>query len=43
MAVLERVRLAPLRDQKVSELSHGNQRKLEVAMLIALDAGGLHV
>jgi branched-chain amino acid transport system ATP-binding protein len=37
MAVLERVRLDRLRDQKVSELSHGNQRKLEVAMLIALD------
>lgn len=37
MAVLERVRLDGLRDQKVSELSHGNQRKLEVAMLIALD------
>lgn len=37
MAVLERVRLDTLRDQQVSELSHGNQRKLEVAMLIALD------
>jgi branched-chain amino acid transport system ATP-binding protein len=37
MAVLERVRLDGLHDQKVSELSHGNQRKLEVAMLIALD------
>jgi len=37
MAVLSRVRLDGLRDQKVSELSHGNQRKLEVAMLIALD------
>lgn len=37
MAVLERVRMDTLRDQKVSELSHGNQRKLEVAMLIALD------
>jgi branched-chain amino acid transport system ATP-binding protein len=37
MAVLERVRLDTLKDQKVSELSHGNQRKLEVAMLIALD------
>ncbi|SDX85753.1 ABC transporter ATP-binding protein [Citreimonas salinaria] len=36
-AVLERVRLDRLRDQLVSELSHGNQRKLEVAMLIALD------
>tara|TARA_R110002072_G_scaffold90799_2_gene203017 strand:- start:873 stop:1637 length:765 start_codon:yes stop_codon:yes gene_type:complete len=37
LAVLERVKLGALRDQKVSELSHGNQRKLEVAMLIALD------
>jgi len=37
MAVLERVRLDRLKDQPVSALSHGNQRKLEVAMLIALD------
>lgn len=37
MAVLERANLASHRDQLVSELSHGNQRKLEVAMLIALD------
>ena len=37
MAVLERVRLDRVRGQKVSELSHGNHRKLEVAMLIALD------
>ena len=37
MAVLDRVRLDTLKDQNVSELSHGNQRKLEVAMLIALD------
>ncbi len=37
MSVLERVRLDDLRDQTVSELSHGNQRKLEVAMLIAID------
>lgn len=37
MAVLERVRLHNLADHKVGELSHGNQRKLEVAMLIALD------
>lgn len=37
MAVLERVRLDTLQDQPVAELSHGNQRKLEVAMLIALD------
>lgn len=35
--VLCRVRLQDLRDQPVSALSHGNQRKLEVAMLIALD------
>lgn len=31
------MRLSELADHKVSELSHGNQRKLEVAMLIALD------
>jgi branched-chain amino acid transport system ATP-binding protein len=37
MAVLERVRLEAVRAQKVTALSHGNQRKLEVAMLIALD------
>ncbi|SEP85339.1 ABC transporter ATP-binding protein [Thalassovita taeanensis] len=37
ISVLEKVRLYDLREQKVSELSHGNQRKLEVAMLIALD------
>ncbi|SFP97687.1 ABC transporter ATP-binding protein [Tranquillimonas alkanivorans] len=36
-AVIDRVRLTPLISQKVSELSHGNQRKLEVALLIALD------
>lgn len=36
-AILERVRLADLAGQVVSELSHGNQRKLEVALLIALD------
>lgn len=36
-AVLEKVKLFDLRDQVVSALSHGNQRKLEVAMLIALD------
>ena len=29
--------MTALRDTRVSELSHGNQRKLEVAMLIALD------
>lgn len=37
MAILERVRLAELASQKVTELSHGDQRKLEVALLIALD------
>ncbi len=37
IAVLEKVKLYDLRDQVVSALSHGNQRKLEVAMLIALD------
>ena len=37
MATLERVRLAGLKDQPVAELSHGDQRKLEVALLIALD------
>lgn len=35
-AVLERVRLTALRDQTVSALSHGDQRKLEVAAMIAL-------
>lgn len=37
MALLERVRLADQAGRKVSELSHGDQRKLEVALLIALD------
>ena len=36
-AILRRVRLLEQRYQVVSELSHGNQRKLEVALLIALD------
>ncbi|WP_334191338.1 ABC transporter ATP-binding protein [Pararhodobacter sp.] len=35
-AVLDRVRLTALRDQVVSALSHGDQRKLEVAAMIAL-------
>ncbi|APG45596.1 ABC transporter ATP-binding protein [Phaeobacter porticola] len=35
--ILSRVRLLDERNQVVSELSHGNQRKLEVALLIALD------
>ncbi|MEW2912662.1 ABC transporter ATP-binding protein [Leisingera sp. JC11] len=37
MAILERVRLDSQKDQLVSELSHGDQRKLEVALLIGLD------
>jgi branched-chain amino acid transport system ATP-binding protein len=37
LAVLERVRLAPQRDALAAELPHGDQRKLEVALLIALD------
>ncbi|MEM9048795.1 MAG: ABC transporter ATP-binding protein [Pseudomonadota bacterium] len=36
-AVLARVRLDALADRPVAALSHGDQRKLEVAMLIALD------
>ncbi len=36
-AALERVHMTDQRDQVVSELSHGNQRKLEVAMLMTLD------
>jgi branched-chain amino acid transport system ATP-binding protein len=36
-AILERVRLGAQQNQLVAELSHGDQRKLEVAMLIALD------
>ena len=37
MAILERVRLDLQKDHIVSELSHGDQRKLEVALLIGLD------
>lgn len=37
LEILERVRLTDQADQIVSELSHGDQRKLEVALLIALD------
>ena len=37
MQVLRRVRLDELAGQAVAELSHGNQRKLEVAMLVALN------
>ena len=36
MSVIQRVRLEKLCEQKVTELSHGNQRKLEVALLIAM-------
>ncbi|MFV1491379.1 ABC transporter ATP-binding protein [Phaeobacter sp. JH20_36] len=36
-SILAQVRLLDERQQMVSELSHGNQRKLEVALLIALD------
>jgi branched-chain amino acid transport system ATP-binding protein len=36
-SILERVRLDTQKEQMVSELSHGDQRKLEVAMLIGLD------
>jgi len=35
--IVERVRLTDQAHQIVSELSHGDQRKLEVALLIALD------
>ncbi|MBY6068516.1 ABC transporter ATP-binding protein [Leisingera aquaemixtae] len=37
MAILERVRLDTQKEQLVAELSHGDQRKLEVALLIGLD------
>lgn len=37
MTILQRVRLDSQKDQLVSELSHGDQRKLEVALLIGLD------
>lgn len=36
MAVLERVRLAPQAAQEVRALPHGDQRKVEVALLLAL-------
>jgi branched-chain amino acid transport system ATP-binding protein len=36
-AILERVRLGPRADDLAASLPHGDQRKLEVAMLIALD------
>jgi branched-chain amino acid transport system ATP-binding protein len=34
---LERIALAPRRDARVATLSHGDQRKLEVAILLALE------
>ena len=37
MRILEQVRLADKRDAHASALPHGDQRKLEVALLIALD------
>lgn len=40
-AVLAQVKLLEAAEQKVSALPHGDQRKLEVAMLIALEAGVL--
>ena len=36
MAILDRVRLTKMAGQVVTTLSHGDQRKLEVAMLIAM-------
>lgn len=36
-ALLERTRLASRRDQPAADLPHGDQRKLEIAMLIALE------
>jgi branched-chain amino acid transport system ATP-binding protein len=36
-AVLDEVALAPRRDQRAASLSHGDQRKLEVAMMMALE------
>ncbi|HCW19803.1 ABC transporter ATP-binding protein [Achromobacter sp.] len=36
-AVLERTRLSAKRDQPAADLPHGDQRKLEIAMLIALE------
>jgi len=37
LALLDRVKLAGQRDALAAELPHGDQRKLEVALLIALD------
>ncbi len=36
-ALLERTRLSARRDQSAADLPHGDQRKLEIAMLIALE------
>ena len=36
-ALLERTRLTARRDQLAADLPHGDQRKLEIAMLIALE------
>ena len=36
-ALLERTRLSARRDQPAADLPHGDQRKLEIAMLIALE------
>ena len=36
-ALLERTRLTARRDQAAADLPHGDQRKLEIAMLIALE------
>ncbi|MDX3989025.1 ABC transporter ATP-binding protein [Achromobacter spanius] len=36
-ALLERTRLSARRDQAAADLPHGDQRKLEIAMLIALE------
>lgn len=35
--LLERTRLSARRDQSAADLPHGDQRKLEIAMLVALD------
>src|SRR5580693_2544451 len=37
IAVLDEVALAPRRDQAAASLSHGDQRKLEVALMMALE------
>ena len=42
-AVLDSVGLLDRRDALASALSHGDQRKLEVAMMMALEPDNLHV